>query len=521
MSSDIGPAKDRLLLADQTFGLTDLSAQTAHSIAPAPITWWDWALIAFGVLLTVGTAIFVAAEFSLVALDPASVDRRAQAGDRAARGVSRALQQLSAQLSGAQVGITLTTILLGYTTQTSLVKIFSHLMSDLAGQALATSIAVAVSLILVNAFSMVFGELIPKNLALAKPLAVAGRVTPLQLGFTTLFKPVIWVLNTMANRVIRVFGVEPLEEASSARSASELAALVRYSAEEGTFDPHTATLFTKSVGLGRLCAQDVMTNRGRMATLPETASAEDVIDLARETGHSRFPVIGEDSDDVVGIVHLRRAVAVPYERRHLVPVTSQSLLTAAPRVPETVKLAPLLVELRETGLQMAVVVDEYGGTSGLVTLEDVVEEIVGEVADEHDFRRRGIRSLGTDSWLIDGTLRPDEINDRINIRLPDDGPYETLAGLVLSELGRMAQVGDVIFLGLAPVDAETSSNLGIGRGRGETGMKDNLGALPLDASGCPLRLEVKRLENRRIAQVQVSKVSEFGAVKQLSQGQGE
>lgn len=362
--------------------------------------------------------------------------------EKGAAGVLKALQHLSTQLSGAQVGITLTTILLGYTTQTALTSLFAQLLQDIKlAASLATAIAVVVALILVNAFSMVFGELFPKNLALAKPFEVARVVTPLQRGFTVVFKPIITLLNGISNQVVRALGVEPLEQLSSARSASELTAMVRHSAEAGTLDLSTATIFTRSVGLGRLCARDVMTDRRRMESLEAWQSAEDVVELSRRTGHSRFPVIGEDADDVLGLVHLRRAVAVPFTKRQNVPVTAQSLLVKALRVPETVRLAPLLVQLREADLQMAIVVDEYGGTCGVVTLEDVVEEIVGEVADEHDLRRRGIRLEGDNKWLVDGTLRPDEIADRIEVLLPDDGPYETIAGLILVVAGKIPQVG--------------------------------------------------------------------------------
>ena len=193
--------------------------------------------------------------------------------------------------------------------------------------------------------------------------------------------------------------------------------------------------------MSRLCAADVMTDRGRVRTLPEGASAADVIALAASTGHSRFPVIGEDSDDVVGLVSLRRAVAVPHERRAEVPVVSSSLLAPAPSVPETAPIGPLMVQLRDEGLQMAVVVDEYGGVSGIVTLEDVVEEIVGEVSDEHDQRRLGIRPRPDGTLLVPGTLRPDELKARTGIVLPDDGPYDTLGGLIMNELGDIPAVG--------------------------------------------------------------------------------
>lgn len=411
-----------------------------------------WLMIVLGVLLTAGTAVFVAGEFALVALDPSVVDARAQAGDKRAGRVAKALRHLSTLLSGAQVGITLTTILLGYTMQAALNELLSQWLSPWLGQTLAATIAVVSALIIVNAFSMVFGELIPKNATLADPLAAAGFVTPFITGFTWLFRPLVNLLNGMANALLARFGIEAAEEASGARSAGELTALLRRSAEEGTLEVSTARLLTRSLGVDELSAVDVMTDRGRIHWLEESATAADLVALASQTGHSRFPVFGDSPDDVLGLVNLRRAIAVPYERRAQVPVTSSSIMTPAPRVPETMPLASLLVELRgygeqeSFGLQMAIVVDEYGGTAGVVTLEDAVEEIVGEVSDEHDRRRAGIHLDSAGRWIAPGWSRPDEVTARTAIRIPDDGPYETLGGLVMNELGRIPQIGDEVTL---------------------------------------------------------------------------
>lgn len=403
----------------------------------------DLIMVVMGVILTAGTFLFVAAEFSLVALDQAVVERRAVEGDKRAAQVLKATKTLSTQLSGAQIGITLTTILLGYTTQVALTNQFTHLFGHFGlAVATATAIALIVAAVIVNGFSMLVGELIPKNFALAQPLRVAGLVVPFHMMFTWIFSPLIRVLNTVANGILRVFGIEPQEEISAARSASELAALVRHSAEEGTLDTSTAALLTNSIRISELTAVDVMTDRGLMKTLGEDATALDVVLLARDSGHSRFPVIGEDSDDILGIVSLRRALAVPFERRGEVSVMSQSLLAEAPKVPETLPLGNLMLQLRDEGLQVAVVVDEYGGVSGIVTLEDVVEEIVGDVSDEHDQRRRGIRRRPDGSIVAPGTIRPDELADREGIILPDDGPYETVAGLILTHLGTLPVVGD-------------------------------------------------------------------------------
>ncbi|MEZ0447339.1 hemolysin family protein [Cellulomonas sp. ICMP 17802] len=403
----------------------------------------EWLLVGLGVLLTLGTAVFVASEFSLVTLDPGLVEGQAAPDDRRSQSVLKALRRLSTELSGAQLGITLTTVLLGYTTQPAVAHLLRLPLQDsVLGRAVGGVVAAVLAIVLVNGFSMVVGELIPKNLAISRPLPTARMVAPLQRGFTSALRPLIVAFNGSANALLRAVGVEPREELSGGRSPQELAALVRRSAEVGTLDESTATLLTNSIEFTELTAVDVMTDRLRLVVVRREESAAGVIELSRRTGHSRFPVIGDSSDDIVGLVHLRRAIAVPYERRAEVPAAA--LMVDAPRVPETVHLGPLLVELREQGLQMAVVVDEYGGTSGVVTLEDVVEELVGDVADEHDRRRASTARSADGSWLLPGVLRPDELAEVTGLHVPADGPYETLGGLLMFVLGRIPTDGDEI-----------------------------------------------------------------------------
>ena len=289
--------------------------------------------------------------------------------------------------------------------------------------------------------SMILGELIPKNFALAIPRQTAKLVMPFQVGFTMVFRPAIVVLNGSANGVLRLIGIEPKEELSGARTAEELSSLVRRSALAGVLEEDTASLLDRSLTFARLSAADVMTPRPSIHALAVDDSADDVIQLARRTGHSRFPVYDESMDDIVGIVHLKAAVGVPRERRADVPAAA--LATEPLRVPEAVHLDTLVSELRARGYQMAIVVDEYGGTAGVVTLEDLVEEIVGEVLDEHDRRRAGI-VRGEDSLTFPGELRPDEVLDRTGIRIPEGDVYDTVGGYIMSVLERIPVVGDTL-----------------------------------------------------------------------------
>jgi CBS domain containing-hemolysin-like protein len=403
----------------------------------------EWLLVLVGVVLTLGTAVFVAAEFSFVALDRAAVERSVAAGDAGSGRVLESLKRLSTQLSASQVGITLTTLLVGYLVQPSVATLLISPMRALGlSRGLETSFSVVLALVLATVFSMVVGELIPKNLAVAEPLRVARAVALPMRVFGVVFRPLISLLNGSANWLLRRMGVQPKEELSGARTPQELASLVRRSAEAGTLDAVTARLVTRSLRFGDRTAEDVMTPRLRCVVVHRDDPASDVVRLARTSGHSRFPVVDDGLDDVVGLVHVKRAVAVPHERRGEVPAAA--LMAEPVMVPETARLEPLLEQLRESGLQLAVVVDEYGGTSGVVTLEDVVEEIVGEVADEHDRNRGAGRRLRDGTWLVPGLWRPDEVRERVGAPVPDDPAYETVGGFLMAVLGRVPQRGDEV-----------------------------------------------------------------------------
>ncbi len=403
---------------------------------------YELGMLGVGLLLTIGTGFFVASEFSLVNLDRSDLESRTARGEKGLGLTISALKVTSTHLSSAQLGITLTTLLTGFTMEPAIGSFLSPAFRALGMSAPVVAVVSSiVAIILATLLSMIIGELVPKNFALALPLRTARLVIPFQVGFTTVFRPFVSLLNNTANVILRSFGIEPKEELSSARTAEELRSLVRRSATEGSLDRDTATLLARTLVFNEHVASDVMTPRPRVSSVERTDSAQTVLDLARQTGFSRFPVVDDGIDDVVGLVHVKQAVAIPRSKRAEVPVSA--LQSEALRVPETMKLDLLLGELRGRGYQMAVVVDEYGGTAGVVTLEDLVEELVGEVADEHDRTRAGV--VRSRDWLtFPGLLRPDELLERADVSVPEDGPYETVAGFIMSELGRLPNVGDVV-----------------------------------------------------------------------------
>ncbi|AOW85844.1 MULTISPECIES: hemolysin family protein [Streptomyces] len=449
-------------------------------------------LLLAAVLLSLMCGAFVAAEFSLTTVERGELERAAERGERGAAGALKGVRNLTFQLSGAQLGITVTNLVVGMLAEPSVAALIAGPLEDLgASRSTASSLALVLGTALSTVFLMIVGELVPKNWAISSPLAVAKRVGGPQRWFSAAFRPFIGHLNNTANRIVRRFGVEPAEELASARGPQELAALARHSAKEGALEPDTAELFVRTLNLADLTAQNVMTPRVQVVALDTSATCEDVADATRATGLSRFPVYRDSLDAVVGTAHVKDVLAVPAERRPGMPVTE--LMREPLLVPESLTVDRLLDRLsgRRT---MAVVIDEYGGTAGVATLEDIVEEVVGEVRDEHDpHETPELDPAGTDEqghalYWADGSARVDRLA-RLGLRVPE-GPYETVAGLVAAELGRIPDVGDTLdvtgwrlevvdatgrraarVLLHAPLDDVTGGTAGTGRGdqHGEAG----------------------------------------------------
>lgn len=403
------------------------------------------ALVAF-VALTASTGLFVAIEFAMTGMERSTVEAHVkERGDKTAQAIARDHQNLSFVLSGAQLGITVTTLAAGFLAEPVLGRFFTPALEAVGLNASASrTVALVLALIVATFLSMVFGELVPKNLAITDPLSTARIVVPPVHWFNTAFKWFINFLNSAANWVVRKLGIEPADELASARSSQELGAMVRSSAEAGGLDAATAAVIDRSLRFGDTTAEEVMTPRSTIESLDADDTVADLIALARETGHSRFPVRRGDLDDPLGVVHIKDAFSVDHDAR---PTTKLSTLARrVPLVPGTLDGDSVLNRVRSAGSQVVLVADEYGGTQGLVTIEDLVEEILGEVYDEYDDREsdRDFIKYGT-SWDISGLVRLDDLSEHTGL-IPPDGPYETLGGLIMATLGRIPEIGDEVVL---------------------------------------------------------------------------
>ncbi|NKY52781.1 hemolysin family protein [Nocardia vermiculata] len=395
------------------------------------------------IALTLGTAVFVAAEFSLTALERSTVEAHAREGDRRARQVRHAHRTLSFQLSGAQLGITITTLVTGYIAEPVLARFITPLCTAVgASERTAEAISLVVALVLATSLSMIYGELVPKNIAIAKPLTTARWTAAPMIVFTTVFSWLIRLLNGAANWAVRRLGIEPAEELRSARSPQELGSLVRTSAQRGALDQRTALVVDRSLLFGERSAEDLMTPRVKIESLDQHDTIADLIDAAGRTGMSRFPVIDGDLDNTLGIVHVKQAFLYPAGRRATIALSS--IARPVPIVPASLDGDTVLERVRADGMQLALVVDEYGGTAGLVTMEDIIEEILGDVRDEHDEEELDVRRT-TLGWNCSGLLRIDEVSRATGYVAPE-GDYDTLGGLVLTTLGRIPVAGDEVLL---------------------------------------------------------------------------
>ena len=397
-------------------------------------------LAAFG--LVVANAGFVAAEFALVAVDRTRVEERAASGDRRARRVKRLLARLSYHLSGAQLGITVTSLLLGYLAEPVIAAALEPAVIAVFGEATPHGVSIGIALAVATVVQMVLGELVPKTVAVTKPFGSAVALARPVAVYGLLARPAVAFLDGLANWTVRRLGIEPRQDIETTPDRDELTQLILSSGQEGVLDVGEVQLLTRSIRLADKQADDAMVPRVEIAAVGAEASLAELAELASRTGHSRFPVTGQSLDDIVGVVHVKSLYRRPVAARGSTPVAE--LMAPVPAVPESRDLGELMAELRSGAGQLAVVIDEHGGTAGIITLEDVLEEIVGEIDDEHDTitpTRTRVESRG--STVLPASLHPDEVRDATGFDMPS-GEFETLAGLVLDRLGRIPVPGEMV-----------------------------------------------------------------------------
>jgi CBS domain containing-hemolysin-like protein len=341
------------------------------------------------------------------------------------------------------VGISITTLATGYLAEPVVARLLHPGLSAIGlPERFASGLALLFAVLIATSLSMVFGELVPKNLAVARPAPTARATAGPQLLFSTLFTPLIRLTNGTANWILRRLGIEPAEELRSARSPQELGSLVRNSARRGSLDPTTAALVDRSLQFGARTAEELMTPRSKIEALQADDTVNDLINTAMETGFSRFPIVEGDLDETIGMIHVKQVFEVPESRRATTRLAD--IAAPVPTVPSTLDGDAVMTQIRGSGLQTALVVDEYGGTAGMVTVEDLIEEIVGDVRDEHDDATPDVLRM-PDGWRVSGLLRIDEVAAATGFRAPE-GEYETIGGLVLQELGRIPQRSDRVEL---------------------------------------------------------------------------
>ncbi len=390
--------------------------------------------------LLAGNGFFVAAEFALLAARRSRMEQLAAAGSKAAVSAVSGLRQLSLMLAGAQLGITVMSFGLGAVAEPAVAAALEGLLgrTDLPAT-LRHTIALIIALAIVVFLHMVVGEMAPKSWAISDPEGSALLLARPFRGFVIVFRPIIRLLNQMANQVVRWCGVEPQDERALVHSPSDLLLLVEASARTGDLEAEHRELLARALVLSRLDAQSAMVPRSDVVAVPAEATVPELERIASSSGRSRMPVYDGDLDRIVGILHVKDLLAVAPGRRDT--TTAADLARPAMITPESRPVQDLMVEMRAERAHIAVVVDEYGSLSGVVTLEDLVEELIGDFADESDRILRVVRRRPDGSVLFPATLRPDELRAADIADLPE-GPWETAAGYVIAELDRIPRVGD-------------------------------------------------------------------------------
>jgi CBS domain containing-hemolysin-like protein len=393
------------------------------------------------VLLLAANGFFVAAEFALLAARRSKVEQLAEEGVLGAKSARAGLRDLSVMLAAAQLGITMASLGLGAVAEPAVAGGIERLLGLTAlPEGAVHAIGFALALALVVFLHMVVGEMAPKSWAISDPERSALRLAPPFRAFTVALSPAIRLLNWCANAVVKLAGVQPRNEIAVSHNARDLAMLVTESGQHGLIEGGELDLLTRALEVSGLDAEAVMVPRGDVVAVDAATGLDELEDLAARSGRSRLVVYDDELDRIRGVLHVKDLLSVGSRREQ---VTAASLARPALLTPESRGVEDLMLDMRQAEQHIAVVVDEYGSVTGLVTLEDLLEELVGDVEDESDRRRRGVRRRADGGWSVPGSLRPDELDAAIGFCLPN-GEWETIAGYVISELDRLPEVGDTV-----------------------------------------------------------------------------
>ncbi|GJF25425.1 hemolysin family protein [Streptomyces sp. HO565] len=409
-------------------------------------------------VLTAGTGYFVAQEFAYVSADRLALAREAEAGDKKAARALKVLERLSFMLSGAQLGITVTGLVVGFIAEPSVSALLRPVLSGVGiPDGAITGISVVLAFVLATVVQMVLGELAPKNLAIAVPERLAKALAGSTLGYLKVVGPVVRVFDGAANKLLRGVGIEPVEELHHGATLEELGHLIGESHEQGQLPRGTAELLDHALEFSERTLHEVMVPRADAVFVRKDATTAEAISLIGRHGHSNYPVLGDHPDDVAGVLGVRELMRLPTER---ITVTTAGAAARRPLLlPDTLPLPDAVARMRDHDDEFAVVLDEHGGVAGVVTYEDIAEELVGDIADESDTVTEVAVADGA-GWLVDAGRRLDEVAEVTGIELPEEDDYDTVAGLIVDRLGRFPAIGDRLTVelpagGSAVIDVRT------------------------------------------------------------------
>jgi putative hemolysin len=384
--------------------------------------------------LIVANAFFVAAEYGLVTSRRTRILELQHEGNRRARQVMQITGDPPRFIAAMQLGVTMTSLGIGALGEQVLSQKFDTVMASV--------LAVIVALLIVTYLHVVIGELVPKGIALGHPERTALAVSAPVRAFFTIFGPLVWLLQASSSFILRALGLQPPGAEHEAHSEAELRMLLSSSAEQGEIEHEEQEMLYKVFDFADKEVSDVMVPRPEVVAISIALPPEEALKAVLESPFTRYPIYRESLDDIAGVLHIRDLIEAMHDRG-IVSVDMEALVRPAYMVPETKDLGALLTEFRRTNQHMAIVIDEYGSMEGIVTLEDLLEEIVGEIEDEFDLPDETIERIDEDTIRIDGTFPIDDFNEQFDCDLPDED-YHTVAGFVFGELGRTAEPGDEV-----------------------------------------------------------------------------